>query len=93
MNSRRRISDLLRLDRQPIAVEAACLALISILFRCARGGLWPTAAQTCRSGLSAPDGSRHGVRCQPRQESDGSVPDNLTSLDDAMRFQQSLDLT
>jgi hypothetical protein len=36
MNSRRRISDLLRLDRQPIAVGAVCLALSQSFLRCER---------------------------------------------------------
>jgi hypothetical protein len=44
MNSRRRISDLPRLDRHHIAVGAACLALTPNRFCSAGGRLWPKAA-------------------------------------------------
>jgi hypothetical protein len=56
MNSRRRISDLPMLDRQPIALGAACLALrrrSSDLFCGAGGGFWPIAAQSVWHGMSA----------------------------------------
>jgi hypothetical protein len=43
MNSRRRISDLPRLDRQPIAVGAACLSLIQSFLRRGR----PVLAHCC----------------------------------------------
>src|SRR5262249_11043236 len=48
MNSRRRISDLLRLDRQPIPIGALCLALTQSFFCSAGGRLRPTGAHSAR---------------------------------------------
>jgi hypothetical protein len=53
MKSRRRISDLPRLDRQPIAVGAACLALMPNLFCGAGGHLCPIASFAAVSAIGA----------------------------------------
>jgi hypothetical protein len=47
MNSRRRTSDLLRLDRQAIAVGAACLALTPIFFAAREAGSGPLLPSCC----------------------------------------------
>src|SRR6516162_4221020 len=47
MNSRRRMSDLLRLDRQPIPVGAICLALTQSFFAAREAGFGPLPTSAC----------------------------------------------
>src|SRR6516164_10382435 len=60
MNSRRRISDLLRLDRQPTAVGVVCLALTQPFFCSAGGLLWPEAEMGRRRPHSSGAGGAAG---------------------------------